>query len=114
MGTPKITRKHVRIPIDAEAVLLFPAHQAHPRIRAHLFQISKGGCAVTTTERLFIGEECRIWATSGGVNFLEVSGRVVWMKTVYEGIPHTTVGMEFNQEIDLTDELLERLKAKKP
>ena len=109
----KISRKFGRIKIDCPAVLAFPARNAHPRVKARLLQIGKGGCGIATDERLFIGEECLVWAMGGGHKFLGVQGRVVWMKSIYEGHETSVVGISFMSEIELTPELLKYLGAEK-
>lgn len=109
---PKIPRKFGRIPVSCSAVLAFPARNAHPRLKARIFQIGRGGCGVTTDGRLFIGEECLVWGTGGGHKYLGVAGRVVWVKSVYQGHETSVVGIEFDRPIELTPELLERMGAK--
>jgi Tfp pilus assembly protein PilZ len=107
----KVPRQFGRITVDCDGVLAFPARQAHPRLKCRLIQIGKGGCAIETAERLFIGEECLVWAHGGGSKFLGHSGHVVWMKAVYKGQKLAVVGIEFKTPIEVTDELIERLRA---
>lgn len=109
---PKVGRRFGRIPCDCVAVLSFPARNAHPRVKARLVQIGRGGCALTTDERLFIGEECLIWATGGGHKYLGIHGRIVWFKTVYDDKERCIVGIEFLKPLNLDEETLSRLSAR--
>lgn len=111
LGT-RIPRKFGRIKVDSAAILALPARNAHPRVKAHLVQIAKGGCAVTTDERMFIGEDCLVWGCGGGHKYLGVPGRIVWIKTIYEGHEKNVVGIEFTKPIELSAELLRALGAK--
>ncbi len=108
----KISRRFGRIKVACPAVLAFPARNAHPRVKARLVQIGKGGCGIATDERLYIGEECLVWATGGGHKYLGVPGVVVWMKSVYEGHETSIVGIRFTKAIELPPELLKYLGAK--
>ncbi|MBI3556156.1 MAG: PilZ domain-containing protein [Deltaproteobacteria bacterium] len=108
----KISRKFGRIKVSCSAVLAFPARNAHPRVKARLIQIGKGGCGIATDERLYIGEECLVWATGGGHKYLGVQGQVVWMKSIYDGHETSIVGIRFTKSIELTAELLRYLGAK--
>ena len=105
-------RRFGRVPCDCVAVLSFPHRNATPRVKGRLIQIGGGGCAITTEERLFIGEECLIWATGGGRKYLGVQGRVVWFKTIYEEGEKSIVGIEFLKSIELEKTLLKHLGAR--
>jgi len=109
---PRAGRRYGRVPCDCVAVLSFPHRQAHPRVKGRLIQIGQGGCALSTNERLFIGEECLVWATGGGRKFLGIQGRVVWFKTVYEDHEKSIVGIEFLKPVALDEELLGHLGAR--
>lgn len=110
---PKITRRFARIKVNCSAVLAFPARNAHPRLKATLLQISEGGCAVSIEGHIYVGEPCLVWITSGGHKYLGAQGKVVWMKSVYEGHEMTLVGIEFDKTIELTPDLLTLVGAKK-
>jgi Tfp pilus assembly protein PilZ len=110
--SPAVSRKFGRNFVSCPAVLVFSKRQAHPRIKAHLFQIGSGGCALSSPERLFIGEECLVWANVGGKKHLGVAGKVVWLKTVYEGHQTELIGIEFKEPMRLGTELLAALGAK--
>src|SRR5947209_8327952 len=122
MGTPpasrpdlsrlRISRRFGRIAVNCDAALAFAARNAHPRIRAQLVQIGKGGCAVTTKEKLFINEDCLVWAAAGGHKFLGIAGRIVWSQSIYHNGEVTIVGIEFKEPVELPTELLARLGAK--
>jgi hypothetical protein len=107
-----VGRRFGRVPCDCVAVVSFPHRNATPRVKGRLIQIGAGGCAITTEERLFIGEECLIWATGGGRKYLGVQGRVVWFKTVYEDGEKSIVGIEFFKPITLDKPLLRHLGAR--
>ncbi|MEW6056004.1 MAG: PilZ domain-containing protein [Bdellovibrionota bacterium] len=109
---PKIARKFGRSSVDCEAVLVFPSRNARPRIRAQLIQIGKGGCALSTTEKLYIGEDCLVWAVGGGQKYLGTAGRIVWAQPFYAGQQTLVVGVEFKESIELSNDLLTRLRAK--
>lgn len=104
-----IPRRYGRLVLSCEAMLAFPARNAHPRVKAKLVQIGTGGCGVVTEEKLFIGEECLVWALVGGHKMLGIRGHVVWQKMVYEEKEITLVGIEFQDRLELTSELRETL-----
>lgn len=109
----RIKRRFVRYNVSCEAVVAFPHQHAHARIKAHLFQIGAGGCALSTKDRPFIGEKCIVWAIGAGQRYLGIRGQIVWVKPVYEqngaenGIH---IGVEFEKPIDLTPTLLGHLQ----
>lgn len=110
----KISRKFGRTTVDCASVIALPAHHAEPRVKGRFFQIGKGGCGILTEAKLYIGEECLVWATRGGLKFLGIKGKIVWLKTVYLEREMTIVGIEFSETLDLTPKLLKDLGAKKP
>lgn len=104
-------RKFGREKVNCDAILHFASRNAHPRVKGHMFQIGKGGCAVTTTEKLYIGEECIVWATGGGHKYIGASGKIVWIKPLYEGQPTMVVGIEFKHPIELSPDLLDAIRG---
>lgn len=111
----RIKRRFERLPVSCEAVIAFPHRNAQPRIKAHLFQIGKGGCALSTKERPFIGEKCIVWALGAGQRYLGIRGQIVWVKPVYEerGAENSMlIGVEFERPIGLPPELLAHLRQR--